>query len=82
MDEGVRFATIETLMEHKQEAVSREPLLALLISEEEESRRIRLKICEFFAERAWQVGDQRPAVEKKIPEPYQVERDGRIKRKA
>ncbi|HEY0713900.1 MAG TPA: HEAT repeat domain-containing protein [Polyangia bacterium] len=82
MDEGVRFATIETLMEHKNEALSREPLLALLISDEEESRRIRLKICEFFAERGWPVGDKRPAVEKKLPEPYQLDRDGHIKRKA
>ena len=83
MDEGVRFATIETLMEHKQEAVSRDPLLALFVSDEEESRRIRLRIGEFFSERGWLVGNHRAAVEKKLPESFQLDRDGRfIKRKA
>lgn len=81
MDEGVRFATIETLMEHKQEAVSREALMTLFVSDEEESRRIRMKICEFFAERGWLVGPHRPLVEKKLPEMYQLDRDGRITRK-
>ena len=83
MDEGVRFATVETLLAHKREAVARDPLLKLLASDQEESRRIRLQICEGFVQRGWAVGsEQRAAVEKKLPETFQLDRDGKIKKRA
>jgi hypothetical protein len=82
MDEGVRFATVETLLARKREDVARDPLLKLFGSDEEESRRIRLQICEGFAERGWLVPPaQRPAIEKKLPETFQIDRDGRITKK-
>jgi hypothetical protein len=83
MDEGVRYATVEALLAHKREDVAREPLLKLFASAEEESRRIRLKICEGFVERGWKVGAaERPGVEKQMPETFQIDRDGHIKKKS
>ena len=81
MDEGVRFAAAETLLAHKREEIARAPLLRLFASDEEESRRLRLKICEGFVERGWSVGAERAAIEKKLPETYTIDRDGKIKRK-
>jgi HEAT repeat protein len=83
MDEGVRYATVEALLAHKREEVAREPLLKIFASDEEESRRIRLKICEGFVERGWKVGAaERPGVEKHMPETFQIDRDGHIKKKS
>ena len=59
MDEGVRFAAVEALMRLKREDVAREPLLELFVSDEEESLRIRLEICEGFADRGWLVHGHR-----------------------
>ena len=82
MDEGVRYATVEALMAQKRQEVALLPLIKLFVSDQEESRRIRLLICEGFAQRGWSVGEQRAAFEKKIPETFQIERDGTIKKRA
>jgi hypothetical protein len=81
MDEGVRFTTVETLLRHKNEAVAREPLLQLFVSDEEESLRIRIKIAEGLADLGWPVQGYRPGVEKKLPDTFFIDRDGHIKRK-
>jgi hypothetical protein len=82
MDEGVRFATVEVLIAQKREDVAKAPLLKLFASDEEESRRIRMQICEGFVERGWLVdAASRPGVERKLPETFQLDRDGRITRK-
>ncbi len=81
MDEGVRFAAVEALIYLKNEAVAREPLLELFVSDEEESLRIRLRICEGFAELGWLVHGHRGGVEKKLPDQYQLDREGHIKKK-
>ena len=59
MDEGVRFTAAEALLRHKREDVAREPLLELFISDAEESLRIRLRICEGFADLGWLVHGHR-----------------------
>jgi hypothetical protein len=68
-------------MRQKNEAVAREPLLALFASDEEESLRLRLKIAEGFADLGWLVQGFRPGVEKKLPENFTLDREGHIKRK-
>ena len=82
MDEGVRFTAVEALLRQKREDVAREPLLELFISDEEESLRIRLRISEGFAELGWLVHGHRGGVEKKLPDAFQLDREGHIKRAA
>jgi hypothetical protein len=79
MDEGVRFAAVEALVRLKNEAVAREPLLQLFVSDSEESLRIRLRICEGFADLGWLVHGHRGGVEKKLPDAYQLDREGHVK---
>ncbi len=81
MDEGVRFTAVEALLRQKREELTREPLLELFVSNEEESLRIRLRIAEGFAELGWLVHGHRGALEKKLPEAYHLDREGHIKRK-
>jgi HEAT repeat protein len=81
MDEGVRFTAVEALLRQKNEEVAREPLLELFVSDAEESLRIRLRICEGFAELGWLVHGHRGGVEKKLPDAYLLDREGHIKKK-
>lgn len=81
MDEGVRYAAVEAVLRHKNEEAAREPLLQHFISEAEDSLRIRLQIAEGFAELAWLVKGHRGEVEKKLPEQFQLDREGHIKKK-
>ena len=79
-DETVRFTTIETLFKQRDEA-AREPLLNLLTSDTEESRRIKVRIAEGFADLDWDVHGHRGRVEKALPSEYQLDREGRIRRR-
>jgi hypothetical protein len=81
MDEGVRYTAAETLVRQKDEAVARQPLLELFGSDQEESLRIRLRIAEGFVELGWTVQGFRPAIEKKLPDAYTIDREGHIKKK-
>jgi HEAT repeat protein len=81
MDEGVRYAAMEALVRHGNEDVAREPLLAHFVSDAEESLRIRLQIAEGLAERGWLVKSNRPAFDKKLPETFAIDREGRVKKK-
>ena len=54
VDEGVRFTTIEGLLHHKPES-AKGPMLALLASTKEQSRRIKRRIVEGLAEAGWDV---------------------------
>ena len=81
MDEGVRFTAVESLLRLKREVTAREPLLTLFTSDAEESLRIRLRICEGFAENQWLVQGFRGTVEKKLPDAYQLDREGHIKKR-
>ena len=81
MDEGVRYTAVEGLLRPKRQEIARPALLELFVSDEEESLRIRLRICEGFAEMGWLVQGFRGSVEKKLPDAYQLDREGHIKRK-
>ena len=81
MDEGVRYSAVEALLRHKNEAAAREPLLQHFISDGEDSLRVRLQIAEGFAELAWLVKGHRGEVEKKLPDQFTIDREGRIKKK-
>jgi HEAT repeat protein len=81
MDEGVRFAAAEALLRAKREELAKGPLLELFTSDAEESLRIRLRICEGFAELGWLVHGHRGGFEKKLPEAFQLDREGHVKKR-
>jgi hypothetical protein len=81
MDEGVRYAAAETLIRLGDEAVAREPLIAHFASDGEESLRVRLQIAEGFVDHGWKVTSHRPAFDKKLPETFLLDREGRLKKK-
>jgi hypothetical protein len=78
MDEGVRLSTAEALLTLKDEAVGRSKLLDVFVSDSEESLRLRLRIAEGFAELGWLVQGHRGGVEKKLPDGFQLDREGHI----
>jgi hypothetical protein len=78
MDEGVRFASIEALFALKNQEVARERLLELFVSDAEESLRLRIRIAEGFADLGWLVQGFRGGVEKKLPDGFNLDRDGHI----
>jgi hypothetical protein len=81
MDEGVRYAAAEGLIRLGNEEIAREPLIAHFIGDKEDSLRVRLVIAEGFVERGWSVKTNRPAFDKKLPEAFALEKDGRVKKK-
>jgi HEAT repeat protein len=81
MDEGVRYAAVEALTRQGNEDIAREPLLQQLVSESEESLRIRIQIADGFADLGWRVHGYREAAEKRLPEQFQLDRDGHVKKK-
>ena len=81
MDEGVRYAAVEALVRHGDEEAAREPLLKHFVSSSEDSLRIRIQIAEGFAELGWLVKGHRGEVEKQLPEQFQLDREGHVKRK-
>jgi HEAT repeat protein len=83
MDEGVRFTTVEALLHHKLAEVAREPLCTLLTNEKEESRRIKKRIIDGFADLGWDVKGWSGTVEKMLPDLLpgaRLDNHGRIKR--
>jgi HEAT repeat protein len=84
MDEGVRFVTVEGLLHHKDAESAREPLLKLLTNEKEESRRIKKRIMDGFADLAWDVKGFSGTVEKMLADLLpgaRLDNHGKIKRK-
>jgi hypothetical protein len=73
MDEGVRLAAVEALLKQADESVARLPLLDQLAKED--SLRLRIRIADGFADLGWPVADRREAIEKVLPESFQL--DGR-----
>jgi len=67
IDEGVRFVTVEALLRQKDPEPAREPLLTLLTNEKEESRRIKKRILDGFADLGWDVKGFSGTVEKMLP---------------
>lgn len=82
MDEGVRYAAAETLIRLADEAIAGGPLGAHFGSVGEESLRVRLQIAEGFVQHGWYVAAvYRPAFDKKLPDSFSIDRDGRLKKK-
>jgi hypothetical protein len=81
MDEGVRYAAAEGLIRLGKEEVARDSLIAHFVDEKEDSLRVRLVIAEGLADRGWLVKTHRPAFDKKLPEAFAIEKDGRVKKK-
>ncbi|MBK8480001.1 MAG: HEAT repeat domain-containing protein [Proteobacteria bacterium] len=80
-DETVRFVTVEGLIARGNEAVAREPLLALLIDPEEESRRLKNRILQGFVATEWTVKGHRGTIEQQLPDDYVIDGKGRIRPK-
>lgn len=80
-DETVRYISIDALFKLGHEEIAREPLLQLLVSEEEDSRRLEQRIAEGFLEKGWVVKGYRGSVEKTLAGDYVVDGKGRLKRK-
>jgi len=78
MDEGVRYATVEALLTLKDEAASKDRLLALFISDTEESLRLRIRVADGFAELGWPLGEAQAQVRAKLPEGFQIDRQSHI----
>jgi hypothetical protein len=84
IDEGVRFVAVEGLIKHKRVETAREPLLKLLTNEKEESRRIKMRIVEGFADQGWDVKGFSGTVEKLVADLLpgaRLDNHGKIKRK-
>jgi hypothetical protein len=84
MDEGVRFVTVEGLLRHKDPEPAREPLLKLLTNPKEESRRIKKRIIDGFADLGWDVKGFSGTVEKMLDDLLpgsRLDNHGKIKRK-
>jgi hypothetical protein len=82
MDEGVRYACVETLLKQADENVARLPLIDQLAKED--SLRLRIRIADGFSELGWAVADRRADVEKALPDTFQIDAKGadvRIKKK-
>jgi hypothetical protein len=81
MDEGVRYAAADAVIRCAAEDPGREALLLRFVSPTEDSRRIRIHIADGFAALGWLVKGHRGEVEKYLPEQFQLDREGHIKRK-
>jgi hypothetical protein len=66
IDEGVRYTAVEGLLHHKVAEAAQPGLLALLVNPKEESRRIKNRILEGFADLGWDVKGQSGTVEKML----------------
>jgi hypothetical protein len=83
IDEGVRFVTVEGLFHHKL-MDAREPLLKLLTNPKEESRRIKKRILDGFADLSWDVKGFSGQVEELVKDMLpgsRLDKEGKIKRK-
>ena len=71
-DEGVRYAAAEVIIAQKSDG-GRVPLLTVLQNSEEESNRLKIRICEVFEQRKWAVGDAAETVAGNLPENFRIE---------
>ena len=78
-DDTVRFAAVECLEAYGEER-AREPLLEALVSPDEDSMRVKMRIAEAFEKLGWDVKGYRKKVESALPEGFRVTSKGRITR--
>lgn len=80
-DDTVRIAAVSTLRAHR-DPETREALLAALVSEEEDSARVRIAIAGLLADLEWEVRGHRAAASRVLPPGFRVTSKGRIVRAA
>lgn len=78
-DDTVRIAAVECLEAYADEK-AREPLLEALVSPDEDSMRVKMKIGEALEKLAWDVKGFRKKVESALPEQFRVTSKGRVTR--
>ena len=78
-DDTVRYAAVECLDTQGDER-AREPLLETLVSPEEDSVRVQMRIAEALERLGWEVKGFRKKVESALPEPYRVSSKGKVVR--
>jgi len=78
-DDTVRFAAVECLEAHADER-AREPLLDRLVSPEEDSMRVKMRIAETLEKLGWDVKGYRKKVESALPDQFRVTSKGRVTR--
>lgn len=84
IDEGVRYVAVSALLRHKRAETAQAPLLKLLTSDKEESRRIKARILDGFADLGWDVKGYTGTVEKLVADMLpgaRIDNQGKIKRK-
>jgi len=77
-DDDVRIAATNALAELGEEM--REPLIEAYIDSEDRPR-VRIAVCEVFAEREWPVKGYRPKFEESLPDGFHLNSKGLIRRK-
>lgn len=83
VDETVRFHAIEALFHHGNEEVAREPLLQRLVSDDEDSRRIKLRVLDGLADLGWNTHGHKGQVDAVIAQlssAHSIDGKGRIKK--
>lgn len=84
VDENVRFNAVEALLAHGKAEVALAPLVEHVQKPTEESRRIKRRILEGFAEASWELGKDRSAEFQKLCDDLysgaRVDNHGRIKK--
>ena len=83
MDEPVRFHTVEALLHHKDEEIAREPLLKQLLSQDEQSRRVKIRILDGLADLGWNTHGHKGEVDaalESLGTGHTMDNKGRIKK--
>lgn len=84
VDENVRFNAVEALFAHGKQELAFQPLIDHVQKESEESRRIKRRILEGFAEQGWELGKERVEVFQKLVDDLyggaRLDNHGRIKK--
>lgn len=75
-DEGVRYAAAEVIIAQKVDEGA-ELLLTVLTNPEEESNRLKIRICEVFEQRKWSVEAVASQLAETLPQNFQV-KSGRV----
>ena len=78
-DDTVRIAAVAALRTYA-EPTTRDALLEALVSDEEDSVRVRIAISELLADLEWEIRGHRPGVERVLPDGFRVSSRGRILR--
>lgn len=78
-DDTVRIAAVECLEGYADDR-AREPLLKTIVSPDEDSMRVKMRIGEALEKLGWDVKGYRKKVESALPEPFRVTSKGRVTR--